>query len=625
MVMSKLLLRLRCWLQQENHATWLLLVVFVLLLFVKNILFHWAAFHSILISSLWKNPLAFYKFYMAKLLMPLFIACFIFISKHRWWTIIVTLLVDIWCISNLIYYKTYDTFLTVSDILLASNMDGAWLSITVYFDRYMVIMLLLSIIWAILYLLLQNSDVQRKWHIFVGSLIVIFGLTYLNNYLIYNPKFWSSEDPQEAALLAAEEDEWVSFVNNHGGDERQWGTNWDNVPFYCVYASATDATSVAADIKQYINQQSILSDFVAVNIFHVFNIMKPGERISLSEEELQSIKPFLNEDTLCIPSKSHLIVILVESLEDWPLHHSIEHQSVAPFLQTFKTNDHVLYCSKITSQTLGGNSGDGQMIINSGLLPIKDGIACMHYGDNKFPNFAHFYSSSALINPWPKIWNQDTMSVRYAYFNKIEPEQGEWEDAQVLNESMDFIKGATVPSCVLAITVSTHAPFNRVRNGKIHTTAPEILNRYMQCLNYTDSCISSFMDIVLSDSLLSQSTVVITGDHTIFKSAMLTEFSEYAIENDLSIADGENYCPLIIYSPKIKENKHIDEVCYQMDVFPTILHLIGCDNYYWKGLGVNLLDDSARQNRPISEQEAYRLSDLMIRSDYFRQYFHIAE
>ena len=54
-----------------------------------------------------------------------------------------------------------------------------------------------------------------------------------------------------------------------------------------------------------------------------------------------------------------------------------------------------------------------------------------------------------------------------------------------------------------------------------------------------------------------------------------------------------------------------------MDAYPTILHLIGCENYYWKGLGVNLLDSVGRSNRPITEQDAYILSDKLIRANYF--------
>ena len=133
------------------------------------------------------------------------------------------------------------------------------------------------------------------------------------------------------------------------------------------------------------------------------------------------------------------------------------------------------------------------------------------------------------------------------------------------------------------------------------------------------------MDKLLADSELSQSMVVLTGDHTIFKSAMLEQFRDYALANNLSIASGESFCPLIIYSPQIEENIHIDDLCYQMDIFPTILHLIGCDNYYWHGFGVNLMDSAAINNRTISEEEAYRLSDLIIRSDYFRNYYHIEQ
>ena len=72
-------------------------------------------------------------------------------------------------------------------------------------------------------------------------------------------------------------------------------------------------------------------------------------------------------------------------------------------------------------------------------------------------------------------------------------------------------------------------------------------------------------------------------------------------------------------SPYIDGNFRVDDICYQMDIFPTMLHLIDCGDYYWHGLGVNILDENARQNRGLIEQEAYRISDLMIRNDYFRK------
>ena len=117
------------------------------------------------------------------------------------------------------------------------------------------------------------------------------------------------------------------------------------------------------------------------------------------------------------------------------------------------------------------------------------------------------------------------------------------------------------------------------------------------------------------DSVLMNSTIVITGDHTIFKESTLKEYHSHNMDIKLP---HESFCPLIIYSPGIESNIHVTDTCYQMDIYTTIMHLIGCEEYYWKGFGVNLTDSAARHNRPISEQEAFVLSDKLIRSNYFK-------
>lgn len=599
----------------EKHIQCVLFLLFAILLFIKCLLFHKDAFNVMSICSFWHNPLTFYKFYMAKLLMPLFISSFIFITRHYWWTIVLALLIDVWCVANLIYFKTYNAFLSVYDMLLVGNMEGAWSSVTAYVDWYMLFIFALTILWGILCVLLRKKTLKRDWKIFTGSLLIVFLLAYANNVFIYNPKCWGS---QVETQLSEERKEWTAFVNDHGGNIKRNDTPIAYLPFYRVYLDAIGNSMIKNNfMEQYIKLQSIISDFIAINIYYIFHNNITGDIVPLKDNDIELIKPFINTDTVCNFPQNDLLVILVESLEDWPLHHEIEGQEIAPCLKKIKQQEHVLYCGKIKSQTLGGNSGDGQMIINTGLLPIQNGVACMHYGDNQYPNFAHLYPNSILINPWPKIWNQDTMSIRYSYSKKVEPKSVRWEDKQILETMIDSLQTKKEPSCIFAITISTHSPFNRVRNDKITTTAPSILNRYMQCLNYTDSCIGAFMDYILNDSLLSQSTIVITSDHVIFKPAMLLDFMDYATKQNLSIASGENYCPLIVYSPKIKGNVQIDELCYQMDVFPTILHLIGCEGYYWKGFGVNLLDSAARKNRPITEQEAYILSEKIIRANYF--------
>jgi phosphoglycerol transferase MdoB-like AlkP superfamily enzyme len=236
----------------------------------------------------------------------------------------------------------------------------------------------------------------------------------------------------------------------------------------------------------------------------------------------------------------------------------------------------------------------------------------------------NLFGCSSTINPWPHIWNQTAMSKRYGYQQLLEPIQTEeWQDRDILNQCVQFIEKANSNFCVMGITISMHSPFTRVMNPlDISNQTPELLRKYMECVNYTDRCIQKFIEEQLSDTVKYNTTIVITSDHTIFKPAVLKDFEEYSKEYELSFANGENYCPLIIFSPQIKDNVKVNDVCYQMDVYPTIMHLIDCDEYYWKGFGVNVLDSMARHNRPVTEKEAYELSDKLIRSNYFNSFVH---
>jgi len=92
----------------------------------------------------------------------------------------------------------------------------------------------------------------------------------------------------------------------------------------------------------------------------------------------------------------------------------------------------------------------------------------------------------------------------------------------------------------------------------------------------------------------------------------------------ISALTPENDClPLIIYSPKISGNPRYTEDCYQMDIYPTYQSLLGVEDYRWHGFGINLLQYSdpkaATPKRLIHEDEAFTLSDRLIRNNYFQR------
>ena len=581
---------------RERHSIWLLFIIAVLILSFKTIYFHQLTF-GLFPQCASGMALTICKFYVAKLLPSILISSILLFVPNKIWITICMLLADFLCLANIIYFKSYDLFLTIDSISLLGNMDGAWTSLEAYLDVRLLLFPLSTAIWIMLsYLIKLQSNRNPK----IGGVLVVFLfiLGYTNNILIY--------DYTDVCGV-------TKFSNNATNTPFTF-KKYCRLPFMGIAMHRMDG-------RTYVYEQSILSYLPSEILRFVREI---GNDVELTEKDNYAVKQLINNsltENLPPPSTS-VIIILVESLESWVINQKVDGVEITPFLNSLVSQQHVLYCDKIKSQTLAGNSGDGQMIVNTGLLPIKKGVACMQFYSNVYPNIASMYPSSFTINPWPHIWNQTAMSKRYGYKQLHEPKPNEnWQDRDVLDRSTQLINKADTNFCAMNITISMHSPFDRISNPlPLSNNTPDLLRKYIECVNYTDKCIEYFLCTQLSDSIRNNSTIVITSDHTIFKPAVLKDFVEYAIGQNLSFANGNNYCPLIIYSPKINENIYVSEVCYQMDIYPTIINIIEKQDYYWKGFGVNLLDSTAHTNRFITEKEAYELSDKLIRSNYFKNY-----
>ncbi len=564
-------------------------IIFALTIFIQCLLFHYSCFGYVAFSSLWHAPAVFFAFYASKLLPAIFLASFIFLTKRYWWSIIISILIALWMIANIIYYRANELFINVDAISMVDNMNGFWSSIWLYVNWECFAILILSCFYIII--VIFNKSGEKSWRNCVFSLCCAV-LLYLTNLFFgfdYDLKHYSRPDdwPKYKGLFVA--------------------PRYAAAGYYSIWESI------------YIEGSSVLQYAVAETVFFA-NKVFDGERIiQFSDADNALIETLTNNEKSITPT-SNLILIIVESLESWPIGlNDVNGNPVAPNLDKL-IKGRCLYCSNIKSQVLQGTSGDGQMIINTGLLPIQPGAACVKYGSNKYPCFARLYKNGGVLCP-NYAWNQPVVSKSYGYKFSKKPSPSTEKDVVVFDMLKSYVDTASLPYCVQLITISMHAPFNRVDCGmSFDKNIPSDLDGYLNCLHYTDSCIGDFFLMFEHDSLYSNTTIAITGDHTIFKYSKLQDFQSYAKQYNYPIPDKESYCPLIVYSPTINSRVEINELCYQMDIFPTILHCIGADDYFWKGFGVNLLDSVARNKRSLTEDEAYMLSDKMIRSDYFRQY-----
>ncbi len=338
-------------------------------------------------------------------------------------------------------------------------------------------------------------------------------------------------------------------------------------------------------------------------------------------QDIQPERPMTEEDravadSLCqgedsVSLDSPLIIVLLESLENWVLT-----PQIMPNLYRLTQNDHVFYANRIHTQIVGAPSADGQMLVNTGLLPITAGGTCLHYAQHTYPAIMKLAPDSAicLLPHDTCVWNQTAMSPAYGYDSTI----CYCDIDTILFQKLDSLvdDGYRYIQC---ITQSTHAPFVNEKYSSLDLpeSMPWVMYNFIRGFNALDDGLGYFIRKIETDTLLQRYTIVFTGDHRILHYEKRCQMQRYADRHEMNLMPSDDCLPLIIYSPRISGNPRYTVDAYQMDIYPTVRSLVGAERCNWSGFGINLMDST--QKRPLPEDEAYVLSDKLIRNNYFQR------
>jgi len=576
-------------LSKGSRVAWCVFVFFALLLFSKILLFHWNVYHSFLISSIWSDPISFWSFWLPKIGMPLFVASFVFFSKRNWWTIIVALIIDTWMMANMFYLRSNGILFDGFTFTMAGNMDGFWSSVLALYTWADFVPYGLTILYIIVLLLLQRIKIERYWKI---GCAVLLCTILLNQYSYSLTKYYS-----------------YLVVEDEVGKKHSSISYMHEGPLSYEYRRRVERLTKDYAFYHFSVIHGLL--FVGLDTMHNINEMNKPYDISNKEELAKRLQMGDNKD---LKYDNLLVIIIVESLESWAVN-----ATVMPYLQHFMDTHPVLHAKYLKSQIVGGSSADGQMIINTGLLPIQQGAACFRYPWITYPSFVNRTDSSVtILTHGTTVWNQEAMSKAYGYDLTL---AGPLEDSILVQRVIAYAQRDY--KTIQAITMASHVPFHYADRSKLNLPKdmPNMMANYIKCLNWTDEGLGYMFDRIDTIPELANATIVITGDHTVFWQEKRNEFETYCKRAHEAYDVQKGYVPLIIYSPeKIKQNVVVEDINYQMDLYPTVMCLQGVEDYYWKGFGVNLLDSVARYNRRYSEEEAYFISDELIRANWFETY-----
>ena len=520
----------------------------------------------------------------------MFFALPVFFLRRKKFLFPYVVVVNLYILSNLLYYRNYGTIMPLSSYVMVENLDGLGPSIVNS---------------------LRKTDV---WLVFPSICFMIF-------YCIVPLTRFPQQRPIES---------WQNFFLS------VFPIAFIIVPSY-LFHSPTDYAHPFGLYRNEIVRAYRQLGFINYYLYEIKYLK------GVSEKERQSVVDFMNEygrshmaiENLSKSVGKNLIVILVESLQSWPIGLSVSGTEVTPCLNKIIHEAGTLYFPKVLPQVKGGRSSDAQLLINTGLLPIANGATASLYGTQKYPSLANalrergYYSLSLLCDN-KTYWNQEATTKSYGFDALYDRLAGDLPmtraDENLFKYGLSILKQVRQPFYAQLVTMSGHDavktdlknPFGKISDKDIQVEYNLIITHYV------DSCIGKFVSDLKHCGLYDNSVVVIAGDHD-----ALT-YNRFVGRDSVYLSD--RYVPFVILNAP-SEGVDCRLVIGQSDIYPTLLDLMGVSDYYFRGLGESVFrqpngfavyhtgeveGDCTNDSLLANKRELWRISDLMIRMNYFR-------
>ena len=531
-------------------------------------------------------------FYIVSVCFDVFVLLLFFMLvtwKHIRVSLLLTYIVTlVWAFVNIVYGDFFDQYLSVSSLTQAGNMfDGLVInSIIEDIDNYHMYFAFSLLVFVFVYLKLGHFPIDNNFYrlsIYYPflSLIILF-----STYSIYH--FINPKTKNNTQLYVGRIKDYI-YV---GGSEKNAGPNKLRFHVGCL-------RYLLSDLYEYFNPKV------------------------LTEEELHEIKEIINDSNGQTsnnpdnPNIKNVVVILLESFLSLSSDLIVDNKRITPFLDSLKHSDGVYYNGHVKSNITIGESGDGQFIYMTGLLPCRHKITIGEVNNHTYPALPKILKkefgikyAEVVIPTSPKIWMQDKMNVVYGFDNMYctkdytQDENGTLTDEQVFDMASKTNKINNVPFFSMILSVSTHQPYNDMID-KAFVINDDSMSRsfraYLNACHYVDKQLKIYFDHLKQIRQYENTLICILADHQPNMDA-LESGGGLSSELPFYVVNGG---PDLVSS--------YDGPCNQLDVYTTILDLL---NVYseWKGLGRSLLSPNYKD---MVDTEMYRISELIIEGDYF--------
>lgn len=471
--------------------------------------------------------------------------------RWRWLVWVPMTLLTLWCIMQMCYCRAYEDLMPWQSLTLTENVNNTLLASTMALLCWQDLSIIIPYLALLAMCVLSKRTDDNKPSV---------------------KKFLYT-------LLAATVTGCVGYLDGTECYEKRFFYNFSN--------------------REYFAQNGLLP-YGAISLY---NTLFLSEKVS--DEQREQVIRFLDQECpqytdnrFSSVANRNLVLFIVESLHTWPIGMEVDGREVTPVLNSLVRGDSVIYAPHVLFQTSHGHSSDAHFIYNTGLLPLRDGVVAVNWGNGPYPTLVaalEGYDCREIICTPGVNWNQTVTARTYGFDSlytrddlikaDLLQRHDNIDDAALTHFAATLLPKLQQPFFLEMVTMTMHAPYTNRTMPTSWIMQSDTLTAeargYLNCVNITDSCIGAFLNDLKRLHLDENTVVAIVSDHTQVYLNRVKGKTDYEWEPD------DWGIPLIIAG--CDTTLHYEPVIGQVDVYPTLLDVMGANAYPWKGLGYSIL------------------------------------
>ena len=493
--------------------------------------------------------------------------------KSYWIMIMIDFILSLWLFANILYYREFSNFLSLSIIKTsgstADNLGKSIVGITRVTD-FLTFIDIAAII-ALMCFKVTKYDLRPlklKFNLLLeGIAILLIGINLL------------MAQKDRSGLLTRTFDN--SYIVKYLGMNE-----------YAVY----DAFKTAQTSEQM--AKANVSDLQSVKKYLKVNYVKPNKEYS------------------GVAKGKNVMVIHLESFQQFLIDYKWKGKEVTPNLNKLYHAKNTLSFANFYNQVGQGKTSDAEMMLENSLFGLQSGSAMSSYGtSNTFESAPAIlkqqqgYTTAVMHGGAGSFWNRNNAYKQfgYDYFMPLSYYENKpkyyigygLKDKIFFSQSIKYIERLPQPFYLKLITVTNHYPYDLDKKNQSIAkteTGDETVDGYVQTARYLDQAIGQLMRWLKKTGLDKNTMLVLYGDHYGISGNHHKASAELLKQDEFNNFDNLKFqrVPLMIHLKGLRGGV---KKTYggEIDVLPTLLNLLGISNKGTIQFGHDLLSKDAPQ------------------------------